>query len=135
MKVITIPGIPVGQGRPRFTRTGHAYDPARSRLYKQSAAIYARQQWPGEALDYPLSVKVRVYRPIQQSATKAQRKARLEGRERPTVKPDADNYYKAVTDALTGIVWVDDNLIVHAETDKFYDDGNGPRVEVEVEAI
>ncbi|MBB1163667.1 RusA family crossover junction endodeoxyribonuclease [Lacticaseibacillus rhamnosus] len=32
---LTIPGNPVPQGRPRFTRIGRAYDPTKSRNYKQ----------------------------------------------------------------------------------------------------
>ena len=51
----------------------------------------------------------------------------------PTIKGDVDNYFKAVTDPLTGLVWVDDAQIVEAYIKKYY--SNDPRVVIEVETI
>lgn len=55
----------------------------------------------------------------------------MSGKERPIVKPDLSNYVKAIEDGLNKIVWKDDSLIVHEETDKFYSEN--PRIEIEVE--
>ena len=44
---------------------------------------------------------------------------------------DLSNYVKAIEDGLNKIVWKDDSLIVHEETDKFYSEN--PRIEIEVE--
>jgi Holliday junction resolvase RusA-like endonuclease len=72
-----------------------------------------------------------IYRPIQQSESKHRRDLKASGFIRPTVKPDVDNVFKAVTDACTGIVWHDDNQIVEAHIVKQYSDR--PRVVLEVE--
>lgn len=37
------------------------------------------------------------------------------------VKPDVDKLVRAVLDALTGVVYVDDNQVVSVEATKFYD--------------
>lgn len=133
---IVVPGEPVPQGRPRVYRTPRGVrgvDPAKSRRYKALVSQQAQRQWHGEPLSGPLAVNVTIYRSIQQSGSKRLKTAKQAGAIRPTVKPDVDNYYKAVSDALTGIAWVDDNQIVEISVAKFYDDGGGPRAEIEVE--
>lgn len=135
---LVIPGDPVPQARPRVYRTKRGVrgvDPPKSRAYKSLVGLYARHQWHREPLSTPLKVNVTVYRPIQNSGSKALKKRKLQGVERPVVKPDVDNYYKSVSDGLTGIVWHDDNQIVEINVAKFYDDGAGPRVEIQVEEI
>ena len=135
MVSFTVPGDPVPQGRPKFTTRGgfaRAYDPAKSRAYKARVAeigcISCRRPMQG-----PLRVTLAIYRPIQKSISKTKHRARVEGRELPVVKPDVDNVFKAVTDALKGITWVDDNQICEAIISKKYSDA--PRVEVKIEEI
>jgi len=49
-----------------------------------------------------------------------------------TSKPDIDNLFKGVTDALNGIIWADDSLICEIGRQiKIY--GEKPRIEIEVE--
>ncbi|KKL67003.1 hypothetical protein LCGC14_2139330 [marine sediment metagenome] len=53
----------------------------------------------------------------------------------PTTTPDLDNYLKAIKDALTGLVYRDDSLIVgYRDVWKLYD-SNRPRVEIELYGI
>lgn len=80
--------------------------------------------------DMPLKVEIRVYRHVQRSLSKTERNRRLRGEHRPIVKPDTSNYLKLIEDALTGIVWEDDNLITDLVASKWYSDD--PRVEVTV---
>jgi len=49
---------------------------------------------------------------------------------RPT-NSDVANYFKSAADALNGIVWLDDKLIVRIHGEKFHDKLR-PRIEVEV---
>lgn len=130
---LTIPSEPIAQGRPRFVSRGKfvsTYDPPKSKAYKELVAQYAREQYHGEPLDCPLYIVLNVFRPVQKSISKIERARRLSGAHRPTVKPDIDNYFKAVTDACTGIVWRDDALIVDAKMGKYYSEE--PRVEIYV---
>ena len=134
---IEIPGDPVAQGRPRFARRGKyvsTYDPPKSRAYKQKVAIYARASMASrEAITGPLEVTVYIYRQIQQNGSQRLKQAKLDGKIWPAIKPDLDNYYKAITDACTGIVWHDDNQIVKAHIIKKYSDQ--PRAVLEVEKL
>ena len=127
---LTIPGEPVAQGRPRFSRRGKyvsTYDPPKSRGYKEYIKQIARQELHIEPLTGSIRINVKVYRGIQKSGSKLTRRKKQDGIIRPTVKPDTDNYYKAVSDALTGILWEDDNQIVEIHVGKWYSDQ--PRVE------
>lgn len=134
---VEVPGTPVAQGRPRFARRGKfvsTYDPPKSRAYKQKVAICARASMDArEAINGPLEVTVYIYRQIQQSGSQRLKQAKLDGKIWPAIKPDLDNYYKAITDACTGIVWHDDNQIVKAHIIKKYSDR--PRVVMEVEEL
>lgn len=133
---LTIPGEPVAQGRPRFSRRGKyvsTYDPPKSRGYKEYIKQIARQELHIEPLTGSIRINVKVYIGIQKAGSKLTRRKKQDGIIRPTVKPDTDNYYKAVSDALTGILWEDDNQIVEIHVGKWYSDQ--PRVEIEVEEI
>lgn len=133
---LTIPIEPVEQARPRATRKGagiQIYDPPKVSKYKRAIAKQARLLYDGEPLDGPLKVHLKFYRHIQKSVSKKEYALRVLGAHRPTVKPDVDNYVKSTLDGLTGVLWVDDNLIVSETSDKFYSDH--PRVEVEVKEL
>lgn len=124
---LVIYGEPVPQGRPRFARIGkyvHTYDPAKSKNYKQLVRFWATQQLkkiegfkPYEAA---LCVEVTFYLPIPISWSKKRRLDASQGVIRPTKKPDLDNLYKGVTDALNGLLWVDDDIITDAQIHKRY---------------
>ena len=121
-----IPGEPNGQGRPRFTTiNGHAkaYDPEKSRNYKafvKYVAIDAVRKIGWECTDKPIRMTIIASCSIPKSATKKFRQQALAGLERPTKKPDVDNIYKGIADALTGIAYKDDKQIVSAEIYKNY---------------
>lgn len=133
---LVIDGEPVAQGRPKFTTRGKfvkAYDPAKSRNYKKYVASVARLQYQKSPLTGAIAVSCIFYRSVQKNGSKAVKFAKLQHITRPTVKPDIDNYFKCVTDALKGICWLDDNQIVDVEMHKHYDEK--PRVEIEIREI
>lgn len=130
---IVIPLEPVAQSRPRFARRGKfvtTYDPPKSMTYKKQVRMIAHQQYRDEpiAKGNPLILQVTFYRSIQKSLSKAEHERRLKGDILPFVKPDIDNYFKAVTDALTGVIWADDNQITDVKMSKRYSDS--PRTEI-----
>ena len=128
-----IPGQPVGQGRPRFTTKGRyprAVDPPKSREYKNLVKKLAYDAYQGEPLDGPIKIKMIHYFEIPKSYSKKRKKACLEGIERPTKKPDIDNVYKGIADAMSGIIYQDDKQIVEDTQEQWY--SLMPCVKVEV---
>ena len=127
---------PVEQARPRATRMGKGirlYDPKKVAIFKRQLGMLARQQMLDRGLepfDGPLEVCMEFHRPVQASLSQKERARRLSGSHRPTVKPDLSNYIKALEDALNGIIWVDDNLIISLEAKKFY--AERPHLTVEI---
>ena len=130
---------PVEQARPRATRMGkgiRVYDPKKVTVFKRQLGMLAKQQMLDrgmEPFDGPLEVCMEFHRPVQASISQKERSRRLSGVHRPTVKPDLSNYIKALEDALNGILWVDDNLIISLEAKKFY--AEQPRLVVEVKRL
>ena len=121
--VITLAGVPVGKGRPRFVRaTGRAYTPDKTRSYEDSLRLSAQVAMVGRApLDGALSVVVEAAFPVPASWSEKKRSAALAGQVHPCVKPDADNLIK-VLDAFNEIVWRDDKQVVEATIRKSYSD-------------
>ncbi len=136
---LIIPGEPCAQGRPRFTKTGgfvRVYDPEKSRNYKAYVKYIASQEvrkngW--KVTDQPIEVNIKAFMTIPKSKPKKFKKAAIEGSIRPTKKPDVDNLFKAVTDALNGIAYADDKQIVKAAQSKWY--AEEPRMEVSVKVL
>lgn len=141
MKLIkfTIPGEPCAQGRPRFSTIGgyvKAIDPAKSRnqkaFVKYLATTAAKQQgWT--YTDLPLYVEIIAYMGIPKSKPKKWRTAAIRGQERPTKKPDVDNLFKLVTDALSGVIYADDKQIASCRVQKWYSEE--PRTEVKIAEV
>lgn len=129
-----IKGKPVAQKRPRFVRRGRfvqVYDPKSSKDYKQ--LLKDNCQYSGEPYDKPFALTIHVYANIPSSFKKADKEKAEQGLIRPAKKPDVDNYAKGIMDALTGIVWVDDNICLDLIVKKFY--SKEPRIELWVESI
>jgi len=129
----TVYGDPVAQGRPRFSNRGgfvKAYDPQKSRDFKDYVRLAASEHAPDQLLDEPLNLEVTFYRPIPKSFSKKKTTEAENGEILPTSKPDIDNYLKGVKDALSGIIWRDDNCITDVLMRKRY--SNRPRIEITV---
>lgn len=135
--ILTIPGEPCAQGRPRFTTQGgfvRAYDPAKSRNYKAFVRMIASQEiikqgW--KPTEMPLYAKITAYLGVPTSKSKKFKQGALNGEIRPTKKPDMDNLVKTVQDALEGIAFKNDSQIILLVAAKFYSEE--PRVEIELE--
>ena len=126
---IVIYGEPVPQGRPRFARMGnyvHAYDPQKSKDYKQLVRFWITQQlkkiegW--KPLENALYVDITFWLSIPSSWSKKKRIEADSGVIRPISKKagDADNLYKCVTDSCNGLLWVDDSIITDLHVRKRY---------------
>ena len=104
---------PQGKARPRFTRRGIAYTPAKT---KQAEDII-REAWLSQSKftfekGIPLKISLVGGYPVAKSISKKQRALMLDGLIRPTVKPDLDNFAKLVLDSLNGYAYHDDAQVV-----------------------
>lgn len=121
---IVIYGEPIPQGRPRFTKTGHTYDPERSRNYKQLVRFWVTQylkKIPGwKPYENALCVDLTFYIGIPSSWSKQKRIQAIQGQIRPISRPDTDNLIKSVTDSCNGLLWVDDCIITDLSARKRY---------------
>ena len=138
---LVIYGEPVPQGRPRFARVGkyvHAYDPEKSRDYKQLVRFWITQQlkkiedW--KPLENALYVDLTFFLSIPSSWSKKRKIEADSGVIRPIVKPDTDNMVKSVTDSCNGLLWVDDSIITDLHAKKRYT-AELARVEITVREV
>lgn len=131
-------GKPGHKGRHRsrivFPKVGkpfiHNYpDPATEAyeaMLKEYAGLLMRTKMPTAN---PVTLLVHSFREIPVSWTARERESALVGAIRPTSRPDWDNYGK-ITDALNGVVWVDDSQVVDGRSIKYYSDRPALRIEV-----
>ena len=122
--VIELAGAPRGKGAARAAAVGgrvHAYTDARTRGYEAQLRYAAQQAMAGEPpTAEAVEVEITAALAIPASWSKRKTAAALAGEIRPTVKPDWDNFAKALGDALNGVVWVDDKQIVRGIVAKVY---------------
>lgn len=121
-----IPGAPMG--KPRMTnRDRWAKRPAVQRYWAWKAN--AKACAPEGMTDAPLIVSWTAYLPIPKSWSKKKQEAH--GGTMHRSKPDRDNIDKGVLDAL----FESDACVAAGTIVKRWDDGNGPRIEIEVETL
>jgi Holliday junction resolvase RusA-like endonuclease len=130
----TIPGQPVGKGRPRMGRQGgfsRLYTPEKTVSYESLVGYSAAQAMAGQPLVEAavfVTLDIRVQIPASWSKKK-QDLARFGGCW-PATKPDIDNVEKAIFDGLNGVVWKDDVQVVKVTKQKRYSDQPGVDVHV-----
>lgn len=121
----TIPGQPVGKGRPRASIRGRGtpnafiamHTPEKTATWEATAAWHLRGQWGERApLDRPIAVTVwAVGRRPKAAIPKPRALAKrpeLAGRQWRPTKPDVDNVVKAALDALVNAGVIRDDVLV-----------------------
>lgn len=130
----TLAGHPQGKGRARaFLRHGHVahYTPEKTRSYESMIRGAAMDAMRGRApFDVPVTMEVTAFFSVPASWPKKRRQDALLGLAKPGKKPDLSNVVKAAEDAINGVVFLDDALIVSSYATKRYSEA--PRVVVEV---
>ena len=123
-----IPGKPFAKQRPRMTRVGHAFTPAKTRRFEDVVRAVAVETFP-EPIKGPVRVTiVAVFRPAQSWS----KKRRIEALGLPhTQKPDLDNIGKAICDGLNRVAFADDSQISRLDLRKQW--GENERTIVTVE--
>lgn len=123
-------GLPVGWAAPKRslvkTPTGGLLVKARPAEawtdWKHTVQAQCAPLAPRELIAVPLALVLRVFLPRPKSAPK---KVTM-----PTKRPDLTNLQKGVEDALTGIVFADDSLVVRVEATKEFVDPPGVQIEL-----
>lgn len=100
---------PVAKARARVTSRG-AFTPRATAEFERSIRLLARMRAPKTPIACPLRIAIVFWLP----------KPKRTKHHCPAVRPDLDNYLKAVMDALNGIVWVDDGQICEITAGKYY---------------
>lgn len=122
----TIPGTPVGKGRPKFARRGNfvtAYTPKKTASYENLVKLYANQAMAGKKpIENAVAVVIILTVNPPESWSKKKKMLALSGVTKPTSKPDIDNVIKGIFDAMNAIVWLDDKQVVHLTAWKEYGD-------------
>lgn len=117
---ITVPGEPVGKARARVTLKG-TYTPEKTKTQEYLIGYLFKEKYPGVEVDnvslFGLEIKFGVT-------------SYKNGKRR---KFDLDNGLKLVMDALTGIVWTDDNQVDYALV--YRQETDVPSTNVEIELI
>ena len=140
----TVYGEPQGKGRPRFVARynpatkksfGQAHTPEKTIVYENLIRTeYSLQtknfRYPDDAM---LDMRIMAYYGVPKSVSKKKKALMLEGKIRPTKKPDMDNVLKVVADSLNQVAYKDDTQIVDAQCRKFY--SVKPRIEVIIKQI
>jgi len=134
----TVPGKPVGKGRPRFSN-GRAYTDQKTKEYEEEIAwrfMTARRSkmlrpetWETVRLA-PVAITITAFYPVPKSDSKKTRAEKLENYIRPTVKPDVDNVAKAILDGLNGLAYKDDAQVFQLVIMKRF--AENPRVDVAI---
>ena len=131
---VTIPGPPVGKGRPRVANRGGramAYTPKRTRAWEAMAVKEILRHWHRDPIDCPAQITV---------VAVHQRPKRLMRKKDPTCrmwhpsKPDTDNVGKAAADAIqtAGVICDDARLCRWSLLDVYTAIGEAPCVEITV---
>jgi Holliday junction resolvase RusA-like endonuclease len=133
----TVPGVPVGKGRPRFfadKRSGiiRGITPEKTVSYEAQLKYHflkaVGQLW--KPLDCPIVISIIAFFPMPKSANKSEKES---GSRRKTTKPDLDNIIKSVCDGLNKMAWVDDSRVWYIKSARKFETIDMPRLLVEIE--
>jgi Holliday junction resolvase RusA-like endonuclease len=108
----------------RSTRSGIRYTPTEQKNATAALRMAAEQATYERPLftlfDEPVRFEILAEMPIPRSWSRRKQQRALLGEIRPAVRPDGSNIQKLVEDALSGIVYRDDALIVEWQGRKIY---------------
>ena len=137
MIIFTIPGTPVGKGRPKFARRGASvttYTPEKTASYENLVKVKAEEAMVGrEVIAGAVAVTILLFITPPASWSNKKMLQALNHEIMPTTKPDIDNVIKGIFDAMNEIVWNDDKQVVDVTIRKRY--ANTARATVEVRPI
>ena len=138
-KILTfvVPGVPTPKGRPRMTRRGKVYTPAKTVAYERTISIFAqvaasRMATRDEMLfEGPVMVTIHCHFKMPKSWSRKRKEAMLY---EPHIQlPDLDNLVKSVLDGLnqTYGIWDDDKQVAAVTATKHWSEESSVLVRIE----
>lgn len=113
-----VSGRPFPKQRPRTTKTGRTYTPAKTALAEKAIKNRASEFFSGFRFAGPVHVDIIfVFKPAKSWSKKRTQKAIGQPHEQC---PDVDNLSKLVCDALNGIAYVDDKQVAKCTSEKVW---------------
>jgi crossover junction endodeoxyribonuclease RusA len=107
-----VPGRPAPQGSKRHVGGGRLVESSKAVApWRTSVAWHAAQAWRDAPMDGPLRVRLEFVMPRPASAPKRSTPPAIR-------RPDTDKLVRAVFDALSGVCWRDDSLVVDLHASK-----------------
>ena len=125
---LTIPGVPVPKGRPRFGG-GRAYTPKKTAVAERSFSFRVREALASSHHLFPLAGPLVLRCVFTFPATRGKILGDFH-----TQKPDLDNCAKLVLDSLNGFVFVDDAQVASLTVEKRWGLEGSTRLVVEMAA-
>ena len=99
MLVMRVECVPVPKGRPRFTRTGHAFTPKKTVDFEKLIAAAWREQQGETMIETPISLYVNIGV--------------------VNMRKDLDNMVKSIADGLNNVAYKDDSQIISLHAWKY----------------
>lgn len=128
---IVVMGECVPKARPRMTKSGHVYTPAKTKNYEHLVRAHM-QRVIKEPLTGPVGLEIIVYRkPPKSLSEKKARELKKDGCF-CAVRPDLDNYAKIILDALNRVLYADDNQVCRLVVEKRYGEESKTEIRWEV---
>ena len=130
-----IPGEPVAKGRPRASSIGgkpRLYTPTKTQTYENLVRM-ACVNIVSRPVSGACRVEITAVLPVPMSWSKKRAAAAISGDERPTKRPDLDNFVKSILDGMNGVAFADDSQVVEIAASKRY--GDKPGVWVSLTAL
>ena len=136
MKIeLTVPGEPQGKLRAKAVRIGKhisTYTPDKTVKYETYIRELFATKYPEFVpLENALLLKFIAWVSIPKSTSKKKKILMQKGEIRPTKKPDIDNIFKVILDALQSLAFRNDSQFVAALPLKYYSER--PRLEIKIE--
>lgn len=101
--------------------------------WKTDVKHEAQRQYSGELWDCPIKVAFKFIIARPKSHYRSNGELKPNAPKYKTSKPDALKLARGVEDAITGVVWKDDSLIVQEAISKVY--GNTPGCEITIQEV
>jgi len=117
MLIYEIHSKPTPEKQTRFCM-GRAYNP--NKRTTQEIIWQLSPMAPKEPLKGAIGMDLFFYLPIPKGTSKALRKDMINGKVRPTTRPDFDNLAYLVTNAMKNLIYHDDAQVVRCLTEKYY---------------